>query len=556
MIRQQAVDPGRIPYRIRIGVTGHRDLESSARLREVLARVPQLLPASEATPVRLGVVSALAEGADRVVVDEVFDQAAARGEEARLEVVLPFERERYVELQEFSASAEEEFVRWLGRATSVVELGGPWGPKAREASYEAAGQHVVNRCDVLVALWDGRPSGGRGGTAETLLYAAELGKPCIWIPSTEEEPHVDNLSEEHAEGFFAEVRRRAAVSRERSGDRHALRTHVLKPLRDTFRELDDFNRLPLPAEPELRRRLERELGAVDEDSAWITGPFVRASVLADRYQTRFTWTTWLMSALATGAAVCLGASLAKEHPAPIWVWAEVACLLALVALFVAVHRLGFHRRWLSYRLLAERFRSAYFMAPTGIDFRRTAGLDAVFVERQSADWHLRAFEEVWDSRPDAVGPPRTLADEEVDRLKHHLAEDWIGGQIAYHAKARRRHQRHDFVLTSIVLVLFLGTVVIAILHAAGVRERISIFLSVTLPVAAAAIGVILTVRQHRALAERYERMHADLLSVQRSLLDVDAQTISKTTSEAARVIAEENGDWFGAMWFLDVEHPP
>jgi SMODS and SLOG-associating 2TM effector domain 1 len=550
------LNSGRIPYRIRIGVTGHRDLESSARLRDVLARVPQLLPGSEATPVRLSVVSALAEGADRVVVDEVFDQAAARGEEARLEVVLPFERERYVELQEFSAEAKEEFERWLDRATSVVELGGPWGPKAREASYQAAGQYVVNRCDVLVALWDGQPSGGRGGTAETLLYAAELGKPCIWIPSGEEAPNLDNLDEHRADSFLEDVRERAAVSRERASDRHTLRTHVLKPLHDSFRELDGFNRLRLPPEPELRQRIEDELGAVEEDSTWITGPFVRASVVADRYQKAFTWTTWLMSGLATAAAVCLGVSLAKESSSTAWVWAEVACLLALVALFVVVHRLGFHRRWLSYRLLAERFRSAYFMAPTGIDFRRTAGLDAVFVEHHSADWLLRAFEEVWDSRPNAIGPPRKLTDDEVDRLKHYLAEDWIGGQIAFHAKARRRHQRHDRTLTSTVLVLFFGTVVVAIVHAFEVDERIPVFLSVTLPVAAAAIGVILTVRQHRALAERYERMHADLISVQRSLLDVDAQTISKTASEAARVIAEENGDWFGAMWFLDVEHPP
>ena len=51
-------------------------------------------------------------------------------------------------------------------------------------------------------------------------------------------------------------------------------------------------------------------------------------------------------------------------------------------------------------------------------------------------------------------------------------------------------------------------------------------------------------------------MHADLVSVRESLLNVDVETIGKTASEAARVIAEENGDWFGAMWFLDVEEPP
>jgi hypothetical protein len=231
-------------------------------------------------------------------------------------------------------------------------------------------------------------------------------------------------------------------------------------------------------------------------------------------------------------------------------------LLALVLVFVSSRRRGLHRRWLSYRLLAERFRSAYFMAPTGIDFRRSAGLEAVFVERRSADWPLRGFEEVWDSRPNAVGRPRLPSEKEVDGLKLRLAEEWIGGQIAYHERARQRHERQGGVLTALVVLFFGGAVMSAFLHAWTHVERLSIFLSVTLPVAAAAVGVILTVHQHRALAERYGRMHSDLISVRESLRNVDAQTIGKTTSEAASKTAEENGDWFGAMWFLDVEQPP
>jgi hypothetical protein len=555
--RREPAITGRIPFRIRIGVTGHRNLEPDRKLAELPGRIRRLVPESKTTRVLLSVVSALAEGADRLLVDEVFDHAAERGEEARLEVVLPFERERYIELQEFSAIAEAEFETWLGRASSVIELFGPYAPKGREAAYEAAGRHVVNRCDILVALWDGKPSGGRGGTAETLLYAAELGKPCIWVPSEGDTSCPDNLTGGSESTFWAEARQRAGVSEEGARGPTALPTRVLKPLEDTFRELDAFNRSSLPPAPRLRRRLNQELAAPDETSRWVTHPFVRATVLADRYQSRFTWATWLMSGLATGAAACLGASVTQENPSRIWAWAEVGCLLALVAVFVSGHRLGLHRRWLSYRLLAERFRSAHFMAPTGIDFRRTAGLEAVFVERRSSDWPLRAFEEVWDSRPDAVGPPRMPSDEEVDALKLRLGDEWIGGQIAYHDKARRRHERRGRALTSLIVLLFVGAVVFATLHAAThTFEEPAIFLSVTLPVAAAALGVILTVRQHRALAERYRRMHSDLVSVRRSLLDVDAKTIVKTTSEAARVIAEENGDWFGAMWFLDVEHPP
>jgi uncharacterized membrane protein YbhN (UPF0104 family) len=306
----------------------------------------------------------------------------------------------------------------------------------------------------------------------------------------------------------------------------------------------------------LHDRLNRELGPLDATSDWVAGPFLRAAFLADRYQSRFERATWLMSVLAIGAAAFLGASVTQEHPSSTWAWAEVGFLLALAVVFVAVHRLRLHRRWLSYRLLAERFRSAYFIAPTGIDFRRTAGLGGVFVEGLSADWLLRAFEEVWDSRPHALGASPTLSDAEVDSLKRRLGDEWIGRQIAYHAKARRRHERRGLGLTALVVLLFFGAVLFAFLHATNTIERPSIFLSVTLPITAAAVGVILTVRQHRALAERYRRMHSDLVSVRRSLLDADAQTIQSASSEAARLIAEENGDWLGAMWFLDVEHPP
>ena len=547
----------RIPFRIRVGVTGHKDVDSDGRLAEVPGRIRRLVPDSDATRVLLGATSALAEGADRLVVEELFAYAEDRGEEARLEVVLPFERERYVELQHFSDAAEAEFVAWLDRATSIVELAGSGKTETQDASYEAAGRYLVNRSDVLVALWDGEPSRGRGGTAETLLYAAGLGKPCIWVPSEPGTPTSDNVGEGRQTSFLAEVLRRSGVRSDVS-DRPPGPT-ILKPLEDTLRELDRFNRSPLPPEPELRRRLDGELGELDAGSDWVAGPFVRAAVLADRCESRFTLATWAMWLLATGAAVCLGVNAAFAGDAKILAWAEVGCLLALMAVFATARRLGLHRRWLSYRLLAERLRTAYFIAPTGIDFRRTGGLEAVFVEGRSADWLLRAFEEVWDSRPHAVGPPRTPSPDEIDGLRHRLADEWVGGQIEYHERARRRHQRRGRALTSVIVVFIAGVVLSAMLHAVDPSktvEKTAILLSITLPVTAAALGVILTVRQHRALAERYRRMRSDLVSVRDSLLSVDAETIGKTTSEAARVIAEENGDWFGAMWFLDVEEPP
>ena len=558
MTEVQAPLGSRIPFRIRVGVTGHRDVGPDGRLAGVPSQVRRLVPESDATRVLLGAVSELAEGADRLVVEALFEGEHARGDDARLDVVLPFERQLYVELQDFSDASTAEFDSWMSRATSVVELNGSPKPAAQDASYEAASRYLVNRCDVLVALWRGRPSGGRGGTAETLLYAATLGKPCIWIPAEPGLPASDNIGDGRKASFLDEVRNRAHPPSGTAHDERAPRARVLKPLEEAYRALDEFNRASLPSEPELRSRLEDELGNLDPDSDWVAGPFVRAAVLADRYESRFTLATWLMWLLATAASVCLGVSAALTHGSKPWAWAEVGCLVALLVVFAAARRVGLHRRWLTCRLLAERLRSAYFIAPTGIDFRRSGGLETVFVERQSADWLLRAFEEVWDSRPGAIGPPRTPSPVELDDLKRRLADEWVGGQVEFHRRAQRSHERRGRALTSVIVVLIAGGVLSALLHAwtHGRVEEIATFLSITLPVTAAALGAILTVRQHRALAERYARMHSDLLAVRESLLDADVETIGKAASEAARVIAEESGDWFGAMWFLDVEEPP
>jgi hypothetical protein len=68
---------------------------------------------------------------------------------------------------------------------------------------------------------------------------------------------------------------------------------------------------------------------------------------------------------------------------------EAGALFAAMVVFIWLRERGYHPRWLSYRLLAERLRAAFFVAPTGQDFRRVAALEAVFVERAS-DWLQRS----------------------------------------------------------------------------------------------------------------------------------------------------------------------
>jgi hypothetical protein len=161
-----------------VGVTGHRFL---VRVHEIAAGVNEALRRIEAAfPDRpLAVISPLAEGADRLVAE----RALTRGR-ARLIVPLPLPVDDY--LKDFASPASKEAFRaLLARADEVIEL-----PLAasRNAAYESVGQYVLDHCNLLVAVWDGRAARGRGGTAQVVALARRRGLPLIRISAINHRP--------------------------------------------------------------------------------------------------------------------------------------------------------------------------------------------------------------------------------------------------------------------------------------------------------------------------------------------------------------------------------
>lgn len=162
----------------KIGVTGHRIL---AEVDRVVAGIDRALDAVEAAfPGRHPrVVSALAEGADRVVAQRVLARSGAA-----LEAVLPLPREDYATDFETEAS-RQEFDALLERAEQVVEL----PPAAsRNEAYAAGGMYVLDRCDVLLAVWDGQGAQGGGGTGEIVGLARQRGLPLAWVHAGNRRP--------------------------------------------------------------------------------------------------------------------------------------------------------------------------------------------------------------------------------------------------------------------------------------------------------------------------------------------------------------------------------
>lgn len=169
-----------------VGVTGHRPnrlhigpARVAKRLETVLTEIRRGAQLAGLAASRLKAVSAVAEGADRMFAEA----ALALG--FRLEALLPFNRIDYETT--FSDPATTPSYRdLLRRAEHIVEL--PSSLDDSKAAYEAVGRAIVDRSDIMVAIWDGKPAAGRGGSPEIIEYAVRHGKAVLWVDATRDRP--------------------------------------------------------------------------------------------------------------------------------------------------------------------------------------------------------------------------------------------------------------------------------------------------------------------------------------------------------------------------------
>ena len=177
--------------RIRVGVTGHRPHRLGKadllRLDQVLETVLTVLAnqTGRETPVLL---TGLAEGADQIAAQK----ALSLGYE--LVAVLPRSQASYEE--DFGSPVSLEAFRRLYAEASVTEElpTDEWSP---DHGYAALGRRLVELSSMLLAIWDGQPTGGPGGTAHVIEMAGEEGLPILWIDAWP--PHGFSLLESQSE---------------------------------------------------------------------------------------------------------------------------------------------------------------------------------------------------------------------------------------------------------------------------------------------------------------------------------------------------------------------
>ncbi|MFI6449160.1 hypothetical protein [Kitasatospora sp. NPDC050543] len=155
---------------MRVGITGHRGLGEA-----VEQRVRRLLDETvEGLGTELVGVSCIADGPDAWFAEAVLERGG------RLEVVIPADGYR----DGLPEGHRPLYDRLLRQAAEIHHTG---MAESDSAAHMAGSEILVGLSDLLLAVWDGKPAWGYGGTADVVAYAERRRVPVrvLWPEGAE-----------------------------------------------------------------------------------------------------------------------------------------------------------------------------------------------------------------------------------------------------------------------------------------------------------------------------------------------------------------------------------
>jgi len=568
---------------IGVGVSGHRlERLGEARLAGVSAAIDAALTAIEQAVVagaEVRLITSLADGVDTLATDV----ALTRG--WPVDTILPFPRAEYA--RDFGeAEGLSDHQRLLSASRAVFELPGERMADGDGAAYERAGRVTLAQCDILLAVWDGKPPRGRGGTGQIVGEAVLLGLPVILLdPDGLNPPQLlwDGLIEHDlgqqsvetvARGDMAALPRLlsalvarpngpadlaalsgfARASQQKGG--FAFAYPLLEAVVGVRRLRWSNFKSPDPAQsaaPVLASiapaRGRGKAFARHLDS--LTARFVRADsealINARLFRSSYV-SNFMLAALAV--ILSLGGLLLPTQFKPALLALEFITIASILLITRAGTRLDWHRRWLDHRELAERLRCLALSAQLGdLNLRASQGGPDSWLH-----WLARATARetgLPDLAADSIylekirGSLRTLLDDQIAYLtanshRMHLLEHRLHriGTALFSATAA--------VCAAVLLLVWLGQLgVDGLTELPPAVSKIAIVISAALPAIGSAIYGIRMQGDFGGSSARDAALAGQLTTL-RHVVDQDVlsfDTLKLRVSRATDLLTAELADW-------------
>jgi hypothetical protein len=456
----------------RVGITGHRpenlskqvqqSLEASlhAVFTELDAQVKAVLQQSQHVYSRTGdtairLVGGMAAGTDLTAIS-VAEQLGWS-----LQLLLPENQLRFRE--RIPAQEQILFDHACMAAERLVEITTSGDGDHQDPAHEALGLLVLQNIDILIAVWDGKESRGKGGTADIVQKATRYNLPVIWLDAS------NGLTTQ----FVRELG--SAQSLNSGGDhwQQRLRQHldetllppdaVLEPkanqrlMRFKNERLSNWNpglayplfqfmfagrkvrladfKLPVSKEDN-DKQWQREIDSEPTRLLTSTGfslfkQYITLDRLAVYYAQLYRSASVLNYCLAAVAVLMALMGLILAQWKFWWVVIEII-LIATVLLNTRIGNRGcWHEKWLDYRQMAEMLRAMLKLCPLGIK--------AHYEEQKMSQMHRGQPIRWMDWYLAAVNRTINIPSGNIDRQKYDLFKrglsDYATHQGAYHQRS-------------------------------------------------------------------------------------------------------------------------
>jgi hypothetical protein len=579
-----------------IGISGHRDAvngdqgELKKAVRLVLGEIVGKCPH---TP--LIVISALAEGADRLVAEIACHEFGAS-----LVAVLPMSEEAYA--RDFSLpDSLDEFHRLLNSAQRKVELPLAEGNTSaalvdqpgRDLQYDELAKYIVEHSNVLIALWDGFDSGKLGGTSQVvrmqLLRLTNVREPRRLLAPPKRGPvyHITTPRAANPQSVDGEPYHYRIHYPPPSGEmnQHATAEDdrvAGGPYEAMIGRIDKFNldvqRLAdLGASLESSRRKlisDDEFERIPESAQQFGNAYAAADCLSIHYGLKTRSTFRILFQLAFGSALLFELSSHILLPfMPGWMKATflIYPLIWLIPYMIwrRAHQGDFQNKFQDYRALAEGLRVQFFLDLVGMP----GSVDNQYLgnQRDELEWIRCALRtRVWMVREGRAGnddPQRRI---HLSILRKHWLEDQrtyfadkspkaAAASHFYRVSASRAFQASLVVAGLFALALFIvGLMPRPHETQAGVSEETGLVWREACVVLIGALTVLaaslIAYGERMAFAEHARQYRAMALlfhNVIRTLEGIDKipdaterdQRLTATIEELVTEALAENGDW-------------
>jgi len=567
-----------------VGITGHRAKALGDQLTRI---VPEKLDEIFAN---LGLAAKELHKRERDIFDEVepllrlhtplatgSDQLAAqsaRKYDFRLRALLPFTVSEYS--RDFQGVELEEFKDYLEDADNVMSLP---GDRSALDAYVLVGKAVIAASDVIVAIWDGEPGNGPGGTAHVVEMALREGVPVIHLlidrASVEastirlitggdleklELAELDTV-EQYTELLADILAPHAKIERE----------HIMEYYRETENRrnirieypvlLALLGVKPLPSRPWLQdsiaTEIERERSIVRAHyPPSIRMPLERgygwANFLAIRYAQRFRSghiTNYALSAFAVIVAL-LGLLVPSVK-----IYLVMLELLIIGALFynTSVGKKGdWHRRWLQYRHLAESLRPLIYLKRIGLTGPpfRSDFISGAHRKEAGTDWTRWYAAAIWR---EMASPGGEMSRQQVRILADAVIEEQIIPQAEYHEKNSERMHELDHRLHEVGNFLMGGVIATCVLFIIGYltvphhvhsMTNLIVVLTAGLPAAGAAVFGMRGHGEHLLQANRSAESAAALRQNAKRLAQIDdIEELAEELQTTSYIMLADLNEW-------------